>query len=123
MSEADEIFLLFEFLLADSKIRVDAEAKPISFEMLPGDGTLYRFDPRSRGALFKKNDYDDVALRIRCAPDLIYRVLTDASFYLQENDPFDFRGDLGQLSVLARAIGGKKSWLAMRVQESRRANG
>src|SRR5262249_29650001 len=53
---ADEVFLLFEYLLQNSAVRLNKDARPIAFEMLPSTGVVYSFDPRSRRNLFRRTD-------------------------------------------------------------------
>lgn len=106
-----DVFQLFEYLLASSHIRVDDQARPVVFDIVAnGEDRIiesWAFDPTSRGSLFAKiaiGGGDPSVLHLRCALDVLVRLVTDPRFSLGEDDTASFDGRLEDLLPIADAL-------------------
>lgn len=113
---AEDVFALMEHLLGGSKIRVDAKARPIYFELLPS-GQVWRFDPRAPGALFGPGELGDARpgeLVLHCEPELLVRLVKSRGFELRDEDTAWFDGPIDDLLPLASALEAGSSALGVR---------
>lgn len=118
---AEDVFALLEHLLGGSKIRVDAKARPIYFELLPSR-EVWRFDPRAPGALFAPGDLKDAApgeLVLHCEPELLVRLVKSQGFELRDEDTAWFDGPIDDLLPLASALEAGSSLLGIRARKGK----
>jgi hypothetical protein len=116
----DDLFALFEVILAGSKIRHMKEARRVEF-VLPdgapqGGADAWLFDPQRNGPLFARG-HDDSTLRIECARQLLVRLVLDPAFKLGEDDEVEVRGNIDDLLPLAHSVVEQSSALGIRLQK------
>ena len=113
MSEGkvEDIFRLLEHLLARSRVRLDRRARAIDFEV---EGARFRFDPRAKDELFKRDGGGDVALRLKIDRALLLRLVTAEDFELDDREDVEFDGDIEALLPLAQALEAGASSLNVR---------
>lgn len=110
----EDVFSLLEYVLANARLRLRTEGKPIVFDIVPG-GDVWLFDPRADGPMFRRmKDPAPEALRIRCGADLLARLVTDESFALGDDDTASFDGNLDDLLILADVLEESKNVLGIR---------
>jgi hypothetical protein len=95
----ETVFAFLERTVGATRIRQDARARPIAFELLDENPEVWTFDPKSEGPLFTRVLHPDPALTITCRPELLDRLFRQGA-PITDDDPLLAEGDLGALDCL-----------------------
>jgi hypothetical protein len=95
----EAVFAFLERTVGATRIRDDARARPISFELLDEGAEVWTFDPRADGPLFSRVPHPDPALTITCRPELLDRLFRQGA-PPRDDEPLLAEGDLGALDCL-----------------------
>lgn len=114
---SEDVFALLDHVLDGARPRLRRDAKPIAFEMTNGE--RWAFDPRAEGPLFARSSQEPApeVLRVRCAPELLARLVTDAAFELRDDDDAFFDGDVDDLLLLVNAFEESGTALGIRTRK------
>jgi hypothetical protein len=114
---SDDIFALFEWLLAPARLALKARARRVAFRIV-GTGHAWLFDPAHDGPLFRRvSSIPNTVFTLTCTTDLLQRLVTDDDFALGEDDTASFDGDVDDLLALADVLDEQKNALGIRVRK------
>ena len=111
----EEVVALLETLLANTTYRALPRCERIAFEL--GDA-VWTLDAKRKGPLIAREN-GVAALRIRCTPQVLARLLMDPDFHLRRDEELAFEGNPLALSPVIEALSGGKNKLSIRFTKER----